>query len=203
MNFFSIGWILGQVANRYRFRFFGNKLFFFLVTYFVLSAGFIVFSLTAYMVEETIVWVLGGWTLAVVYGEAKDFLVVIVVGIAGVIVSGTGVGLFSSMVLIITVGLSLGLILGVALGLLLGLVLGVTVGLSSSVGLGVALSLVWTFGVLRVCFWLPEFLWIGLLYLLTRQGKVYRKLRYLPLYFDEIIHLPLPFHIHYIIRGIL
>ena len=51
----------------------------------------------------------------------------------------------------------------------------------------------WILGVLRVYFWLPEFLWMGLLFLFRQQGRFTSRLRYLPHYFDQLIHLPLPF----------
>ncbi|MHC5832892.1 MAG: AAA family ATPase, partial [Nostoc sp.] len=49
------------------------------------------------------------------------------------------------------------------------------------------------FGVLRVYFWLPEFLWILTLFFLSSNGRRVNCLRYLPPRFDELIILPLPF----------
>ena len=63
------------------------------------------------------------------------------------------------------------------------------VGVAFGVAVGVALIL----GVLRVYFWLPELLWMLLIFLFARQGKVARYLSYLPPHFDELIYLPLPF----------
>ena len=90
-------------------------------------------------------------------------------------------------------GVLFGVIVGVAFGVAFGVAVGVALSVPFAVALSVAFGLMLVFRVLRVCFWLPESLWMGLLYLLTRQGKVYRKLGYLPSYFDQIIGLPLPF----------
>jgi len=56
-------------------------------------------------------------------------------------------------------------------------------------------------GVLRVYFWLPEALWMILLHLMTRSGHHARRLRWLPPWFDQVIHLPLPFLEEFIARA--
>ncbi|MEO0969241.1 MAG: AAA family ATPase [Cyanobacteria bacterium J06639_18] len=74
---------------------------------------------------------------------------------------------------------------GVVSGVVPGVVLGVVPGVVSGVA--------FIFGVIRIYFWLPELLWVGWLFLFTPQRRFASKLRYLPHYFDQLIHLPLPF----------
>lgn len=109
----------------------------------------------------------------------------------------------------------------VVIGVLIGVVTGVTFNASYSIGFfviyfvafdalhsitpaavfpvvigvasGVVYGIVSLLGVFRVYFWLPELLWVGLLFLFTRQGRFASKLPYLPPYFDQLIRLPLPF----------
>ena len=48
------------------------------------------------------------------------------------------------------------------------LAVGVAYSVAVGVAIGVAFGVAWIFGVLRVYFWLPEFLWMGWLFLFTR-----------------------------------
>jgi hypothetical protein len=56
------------------------------------------------------------------------------------------------------------------------------------VGVAVFLAII-----VRVYFWLPELLWMLILFVLSRRGDATRWLRYLPPRFDKRIILPLPF----------
>ena len=82
---------------------------------------------------------------------------------------------------------------GVASGVTSGVAFGITLGVTSGVAFGVTFGVTFIFGVLRVYFWLPELLWMGWLFLSTSKGRFARNLKYLPPYYDQIIHLPLPF----------
>jgi hypothetical protein len=79
----------------------------------------------------------------------------------------------------------------------LSLVVGVAAGIRFSVASGVVYSLAnsvaYTLGLVRFFFWLPEFLWMFVLFALSRSGGQVRWLRYLPPRVDELIVLPLPF----------
>jgi hypothetical protein len=73
--------------------------------------------------------------------------------------------------------------------------LAVYVAHGSAVGVVVFLSFVVVriFGNLRVHFWVPELLWMLVLFMLSRRGDAARWLHYLPPRFDKHIILPLPF----------
>lgn len=81
----------------------------------------------------------------------------------------------------------------VAFGVVFSMAFGAALGIVFGVPFGVAFGTAWILGVLRVYFWLPEFLWILTLFLLFPNGKRVNCLRYLPPRFDELIILPLPF----------
>ncbi|MCP6758771.1 MAG: hypothetical protein NHB32_08370 [Fischerella sp. CENA71] len=76
----------------------------------------------------------------------------------------------------------------------LGVALGVAFGVAFGVALGVASGVAFILGVLRFYFWLPEFLWMLILFfVLSRHRDGGKWLGYLPPRFDEKINLPLPF----------
>jgi hypothetical protein len=93
----------------------------------------------------------------------------------------------------VAAGVAAGMAAGVAAGVALGVTLGVAFGMPEGILLGIALGVAWILGILRVYFWLPELLWMLILFLLSRSGDATRWLRYLPARFDERIILPLPF----------
>lgn len=76
--------------------------------------------------------------------------------------------------------------------MLLGGLIAIAIGLANNPVAGIACFVAWVLGTLRVYFWLPELFWIGVLLLITPRNSTERWLRYLPIYFDELIFLPLP-----------
>ncbi|MBU7586564.1 MAG: AAA family ATPase, partial [Nostoc sp. TH1S01] len=58
---------------------------------------------------------------------------------------------------------------------------------------GVAFGVAWVFGVLRVYFWLPELIWMFIIFFISRWKSSGSYLQHLPPWFDELIILPLPF----------
>ncbi|MEQ9625008.1 MAG: ATP-binding protein [Coleofasciculus chthonoplastes F1-TOW-03] len=66
---------------------------------------------------------------------------------------------------------------------------------------GLIISTTSILGILRVYCWFPEFLWMLLLFLISRYGKAVSLLNYLPPRFDELIILPLPFMAELIVEA--
>ncbi|WYL96058.1 MAG: AAA family ATPase [Gloeotrichia echinulata IR180] len=201
---FLIGWVLGQVISRFSSVVFGEKFYFtalgisilllLVVNLFLSNIAFGVVSIVAYGVASSVVL---GVVLSVVLGVASSVALGVVFGVALFAVSKVTI----NVVLSIAFGVALGVawsvvsnatsnvVLIVAFSIGYGVASSVVYGVASSVASGVAFIL----GVLRVYFWLPELLWVGWLFLFTRQGRVSSKLHYLPPYFDQLIYLPLPF----------
>lgn len=91
---------------------------------------------------------------------------------------------------------------GVALGAALGLVWGITLGLVWDEYLvGVALSVVWILGILRIYLWVPEFLWMVILFVISQRSNTVFWLSYLPPRIDQRIILPLPFMVKMLVNG--
>ena len=194
-----LGWIIGQIICRFGYGFFGQRFLF-------ISLGCII---PIFIIPQ----LLEGMALGVTLGMAGSVALGVALGVAVSVAVGATLGVAVGVAGKMAFGVALGVTLGVTLGMAGSVAFGVALGMAGSVAFGmagriagrmagsmvlgvafgVAFGMTWIFGVLRVYFWLPELLWMGLLYLFTRQGKVYRKLRYLPPYFDQLIHLPLPF----------
>ncbi|NER26524.1 MAG: AAA family ATPase [Symploca sp. SIO1C4] len=84
-------------------------------------------------------------------------------------------------------GLTVGILGGLAFGA--GGVAGF--GWEQGIGCGVSFSVAYILGVLRFYFWLPELVWMIMLFFSGR--KAIHCLNYLPSNFDELIVLPMPF----------
>ncbi|MCP2729317.1 AAA family ATPase, partial [Limnofasciculus baicalensis] len=69
------------------------------------------------------------------------------------------------------------------------------------VAFGVAFGVALVLGVLRVYFWLPELIWVAILFRVTPPTQAASVLRRLPPYFDQLIYLPLPFLDDFIINA--
>ncbi|MEL6164907.1 MAG: AAA family ATPase, partial [Cyanobacteria bacterium J06628_3] len=90
---------------------------------------------------------------------------------------------------------------GVALGVALGLVWSITLGLVWNQALGVILSIVWILGILRIYLWLPEFLWMVILFVISQRSNTVFWLSYLPSRIDQRIILPLPFMVKMLVNA--
>jgi len=104
------------------------------------------------------------------------------------------------LALIVVLGVVLGVVFGVAggvaLGVALGAALGVALGVALGAALGVTLGVTFILGVLRMYFWIPEFLWmifVGTLSQFYKKESPHFWLPLLPFWYDQLIHLPLPF----------
>jgi hypothetical protein len=114
-------------------------------------------------------------------------------GVASGVASGMAWGVTSGVVLGIALGMVWSMALGMAFAVALGLVSGVAFIVAFVIALVMGLNVGFVFGFMRVCFWLPESLWMLILLLLSRLGNEVQWLRYLPPRFDELTLLPLPF----------
>ena len=138
-------------------------------------------------------------------GVANGVMLGAASGVATGVVLGVVLGVaFEVMVRVmirVAIGVVLGVVLGVAIGVVLGVVLGVMVRVAVGVVLGVTVGVAVVLGVLRVYFWLPEFVWLLLLNFTVGKGNAAQYLRWLPPYFDQLIYLPLPFMSDLIIKA--
>jgi AAA+ ATPase superfamily predicted ATPase len=126
-----------------------------------------------------------GVALGVAVGVALGVALGVAVGVALGVAGGVALGVAGG----VAVGVAVGVAGGVALGVAGGVALGVALGVAGGVAVGVAVIL----GVLRIYFWVPELLWTLALKFLVPGPQRVAILCYLPPYFDELIHLPLPF----------
>lgn len=134
------------------------------------------------------------------YAQKLGLAVGVAFGIAFGIALGVSRGMRGRLVdtvIDVVVGISAGLIGAMAVGLLGG----ATYGSNFGNAFGIAGGIAWMIGTLRVLFWMPEFLIMFVLYLLSRKGNADRWLRYIPPRFDELIILPLPFIRELIIKA--
>jgi AAA+ ATPase superfamily predicted ATPase len=150
----------------------------------------------------------GGVILLTVLGVVPDVVLEVIPGMSGLVfglVSGVAWGVMWGVTLGVASGaasgalgvlgvsgVAWGMARGAVSGLVLGLVWGVALGVLSSMVSGVLSGVAWTLGVLRVYFWLPELLWMLIIFLLSRRGDAAHWLCYLPPRFDQHIILPLP-----------
>lgn len=162
-----------------------------------------------------------GVTTGVAGGVAFGVTSGVAFGVAGGVSQGVAMGVSQ----IVTGGMALGATLGLALGVPFSVVRGVVGSVTKSLTRGVALSAAfgvvfsvmfdlafgvmfsfvfvgsYLIGILRIYFWLPETIWMLVLMLVTSEGAHARRLRYLPPYFDQVIHLPMPFLEEFIVRA--
>jgi AAA+ ATPase superfamily predicted ATPase len=140
--------------------------------------------------------------LLLAVGIIVDELIGAQSGFAYLVAYGTSCGIMAC-VISIKVGwaskhnINFGILYSLAIGVPAGIKLGVASGVVYSLTFGTA----YTLGLLRFYLWVPEFLWMLVIYALSRFGNQVRWLRYLPPRFDELIILPLPFMRHIIIEA--
>jgi uncharacterized protein len=121
------------------------------------------------------------------------------------ITNNTALGISSGVILSsITIsknGLTSIVFIYVVLVVAISAILEVIFSLTGGVTFGVFFGIFFIAGTLRIHFWIPEFIWSLMLGVLVRQGKAAGALRLLPPYFDQLIHLPLPFMADLIIEA--
>ena len=133
--------------------------------------------------------VAGGVLVGVAGGMARLVLLIVAGDVAGGVLGGVAGGVALDGAL----GVASGVALGVALGVVGGVAYGVAFGVLVGVAFGVAFGVVFVLPGLRVYLWLPELLWIALLYGRQILSGTPPSLTLLPFYYDEFIILPLPF----------
>ncbi|NES81071.1 MAG: hypothetical protein F6K10_06505 [Moorea sp. SIO2B7] len=114
-------------------------------------------------------------------------------------VSGAILGAISGIALGMVWVTNSGVKQGVAWGGIFGIVSGLTLAMISGVNWGLAWGIGFILGVLRVYFWLPELLWMILIFVVYRFGNSTPWLYKIPPCFDELIILPLPFMVSFIV----
>ncbi|MDJ0617992.1 MAG: ATP-binding protein [Calothrix sp. MO_192.B10] len=197
------GWMFAQIFSRYRYGFAGKNLWLIAVTNLLLTAALLEFGAALGVVLNVLLNVALGAVFGVVLSAVLSVVFGAVLGIAfsvlyGVIFSSSvaAYDVVSGVVLVVLLCVFCSVVLGMAPNIVLNATLGVVFGAVFSVMFGVALDIAiaaaFVLGASRAYVWLPEFFWIGLLFLFTRQGRFSSRLRYLPPYFDQVIHLPLP-----------
>jgi len=158
------------------------------IVLFLVSGGIILLTVLG-VVPDVVLDVIPGMSglvFGVVWGVAWGVVWGVTLGVASGAASGA-LGVLGVL------GVAWGMTRGAVSGLVFSVVWGVVLGVLSSMVSGVLSGVAWTLGVLRVYFWLPELLWMLILFLLSRRGDTARWLCYLPPRFDELIILPLPF----------
>ncbi|MEM9274473.1 MAG: AAA family ATPase [Cyanobacteria bacterium P01_F01_bin.143] len=195
------GLIFGQIIFVYRSGFRRKNLWFIAISNLIVIVLLFAFGVVSGVTSSVVVSLAKGAAFSVVVsvivsverdaasGVASSVADGVAFGVAFGVVGGVASGVTFGVVYGVTFGVASGVVERVVLGVLLGALLGILFG----VAFGMAFSMAWILGVLRVYFWLPELLWIGLLFLFRQQGRFASRLRYLPPYFDQLIHLPLPF----------
>ncbi|MBD2598628.1 AAA family ATPase [Nostoc spongiaeforme FACHB-130] len=188
---FLLGWIIGRVLDRGSYR---NRLVILVVAILTLFLAVRFFSGVA-------VGVAIGVAFGAAVGVAVGVAVSLVVGVAGSVAGGVagGVafglagGMAGGMAFGVAVGIARGIAFGVAVGVAFGMAFSMAFGVAVGVAFGVAFSVAFVFGVLRVYFWLPELIWMFIIFFISRWQNSGSYLQYLPPRFDELIILPLPF----------
>ena len=216
---FVPGWIFGQIIPIHTFRsgFRGKNLQFIAIANLILTiallasgvalgvASGVVLGVVIGVVSNVVSGVVFGVVSVALLGSVFSVVLGVVLSVSFEVVLGVVFSLAFSLAFGVASSVASGVVLSVASGIVLSVVLNVVSGVASGVALGVALSVglgvisgvvfgvAYVFGVLRIYFWLPELLWMGLLFLCTDKSRFSSRLRYLPPYFDELIRLPLPF----------
>lgn len=86
-----------------------------------------------------------------------------------------------------------GVALALPVSMISGMVSSIFITLEFGLAFALASSIMWIGAVLRLYFWLPQMLWMSVLTIMTPATRRAKRLSYLPLWYDELIYLPLPF----------
>ncbi|MEQ9369048.1 MAG: ATP-binding protein [Coleofasciculus chthonoplastes F3-SA18-01] len=219
-SLFLVGWLMGLVVARG-----GNEGLgewftrFFWISVGINLAGNVLSRLAPEMMEALPILnlFLSNWfQLVLLEGVVVRGMVRgVAFNVAGCVAFSVAFGVALSVALNVAVGVTVGVTVGVAgsvagnvivlfgvyFGVCFSVLFGVYFGVAVGVAVGVAFGVAWILGVLRVYFWIPEFLWMVGIGFLSRQGDEAQFLRYLPPRFDELIILPLPFMAELIIAA--
>ncbi|MGB0387124.1 MAG: hypothetical protein ACPGWR_20090 [Ardenticatenaceae bacterium] len=146
-----------------------------------------------------------GMAFGITFGMAFGMALAMVAGVEFTLESGVLLGALFGLAFGLACGQIFDIPNGVALGMPISMIGGIITTIAANVEFGLAFglasSIAWILAILRLYFWLPEFLWMILLTLLTPSAKRGERLHYLPLWYDELIYLPLPFINQWIIDA--
>ncbi|AFY44282.1 AAA family ATPase [Nostoc sp. PCC 7107] len=176
---FLLGWLIGKVLDRSSNK---NRLVILFVA-----------VLTMFLAATFLSGVAFSVAMGVAFSVALGVVPGVMFSIGFSVTVGVALGVIFSIALSVTVGMMRDVAMGVAFGVAFGVALGVALGVARDVAMGVAFGVAWVFGVLRVYFWLPELVWMFITFFISRWKSSGSYLQYLPLWFDELIILPLPF----------
>jgi hypothetical protein len=150
-----------------------------------------------------------GVTFGVTFGVAYGVVIGVVEGVMKGVENGLAIGTTEGMAYRllyysmggVAIGVAIGVAFDVSLGVAFGVMFGVVLGVQEDVVLGVAVGVSSVLVVLRVHLWLPELLWIALLFGRQILSGTPPSLTLLPFYYDEKIILPLPFLEKWLIQN--
>ena len=159
----------------------------------------------------TVVGIAVGIVLGIVRGIARGIVVGIAVGIAWGIAFGIAVGIAEGIVLGIVLGIVVGIAVGIAfgiafgiavgiaegiaegivMGISVGIVLGIAEGIVMGIAMGIAVGIAFLFSYFRIFYILPQ----AVQYLRAKVlgNEPFGLFRNSPIYWDEVIIMPLPF----------
>ncbi|NEP63285.1 MAG: ATP-binding protein [Symploca sp. SIO2G7] len=208
-GFFLTGWILGLSLSTLNSQWLIRCAWWFIVNVmvgtFFLNAGIIkplaeydnhdLIAITRFFISLLFT------SLGVFSGVTGGIAVGVALGVAGGVAGGVAFGVSFGVALGVAGGVAGDVAGGVVFGVVFGVAFGVAVGVAFGVAVGVALCVTYVLGFSRVYFWLPELIWVLILHLVTPPTQAASVLRRLPPYFDQLIHLPLPFLDKFIINA--
>ncbi|MBD2504310.1 nSTAND1 domain-containing NTPase [Anabaena azotica] len=147
------------------------------------------FALAGYVLEDVMFYGVDTIMIGVIFSVIIGVVFSVPGGIAGSVAGGVAVGVALGLLFSATMGSNDVVVVkdvaqAVAVGVMGSLLFG---------GVGIAPGLSLVLSMLRLCFWLPELIWVFILFFISRFQKKGHYLEYLPPHFDELIILPLPF----------
>ncbi|BAZ52255.1 hypothetical protein NIES4103_49140 [Nostoc sp. NIES-4103] len=189
---FLVGWLIGRILDRGDNK---NRLVIVLAAVLTIVLAIIFLSVLSGVVVAVAVGIVAiGVAIGVMaVGVASGVVSSVVSGVAVGVAVGVGIGVPEDVVGGVPGSVAMGVGFGVTGRVAFGVALGVVGSLVGGLTGNVVVSMAFLLGVLRVYFWLPELLWILILFFFSRIGERVNCLRYLPPRFDEVIILPLPF----------
>ena len=128
-----------------------------------------------------------GITTGIAYGIAAGIALGIALGIAAGIAFGIAAGMTRSIAAGMTRSIAFGIAVGIAFGIALGIAFGITLGIAFGIAVGIA----FVFSYFRLFYILPHM--IQYLRVKISEHEPFSLFRNSPIYWDEVILMPLPF----------
>jgi len=134
-----------------------------------------------------------GLTFGLLFGMALATVAGVTFNLESGVLFGALFGLAFGMACAPRFDIPNGVALALPVSMISGMVSSMLITLEFGLAFALASSIMWIGAVLRLYFWLPEMLWMSVLTIITPATRRAKRLSYLPLWYDELIHLPLPF----------